>query len=427
MAQAQAIERRPAIVRRTSVVMAVATFAYFASVMQRSSMGVAALPASERFGTTAAALSALAVFQLIVYAAMQIPVGILLDRFGARVLIFFGATAMTLGQFLVANAQTIETAYAGRMLVGMGDAFTFISLVRLIIAWNDSKVVAKRQQLFTSLGQLGQVASAVPFAIVLGLAGWQDAFSAAAFVAAISAVLSILLIRNEPKHVTHSRNSMTLRKSISQLVVNVKNPGIRMSFWVHFTLQSSGSVFLLLWGVPYLVAGQHQSHAFASSMLILQTVLGLVLGYFLGLMASKKPEWRVRAVIAISIAIISCWIVMALIPGIAPTWMLVALVMIIGIGGPASMLAMDFARGFASPERLGSANGFVNIGGFLATFSTMAIAGFILDLIRNLTSASSPYTPLGFRFAMSAQIAILLLGLVMFLFELRNARRSQRL
>ena len=411
--------------KRTKAVMAVATFAYFASVMQRSSMGVAALPASERFSTTASALSALAVFQLIVYAAMQIPVGILLDRFGARILIFVGAVAMTFGQLLVAVSTNIETAYVGRMLVGMGDAFTFISLVRLIIAWNDAKVVAKRQQLFTSLGQLGQVASAVPFAIVLGLAGWQDAFSIAAFVAALSAVLSIVFIRNEPTHVSHSRHSMTIRKSMLQLFENVKEPGIRMSFWVHFTLQSSGSVFLLLWGVPYLVAGQHQSSAFASSMLILQTVLGLLLGYLLGLMASHKPEWRVRAVIAIASSIIGAWVVMALLPGFAPTWMLVALVVIIGVGGPASMLAMDFARGFAPAERLGTANGFVNIGGFLATFSTMAIAGFILDLVRSATKASSPYTPLGFRFAMSAQIAILMLGLAMFLFELRKTRLAR--
>lgn len=408
--------------KRASVVMTVATFAYFAAVMQRSSLGVAALPAADRFHTSATALSALAVFQLMVYALMQIPVGILLDRYGARLLISFGAAAMTLGQFLVAASSDISVAYLGRMFVGMGDAFTFISLVRLIIAWNDFEVVPKRQQFLTSLGQLGQIASAIPFAILLAMSGWESAFSIAAFVALLSAMLAVAFIRNEPVHVAHARHEMTIRKSISQLGENIRFAGIRMSFWVHFTLQSSGSVFLLLWGVPYLVAGQHQSLQFASSMLIMQTSLGLVLGYFLGQLASTKPQWRVRFVIINASAIIFAWLVMAITPGFAPTWMLVLLVIVIGSGGPASMLAMDFARRFTPPERLGTANGFVNIGGFLATFSTMAIAGWILDTVQGIRGSSSPYTPEGFRWAMSAQVLVLLFGLLMFVFELRKTR-----
>lgn len=407
-----------------SAVMAVATFAYFAAVMQRSSMGVASLPAAERFSTTATALSALAVFQLAVYAIMQIPVGILLDKFGARFLIAIGAVAMTFGQLLVANAATIQIAYLGRMFVGMGDAFTFISLVRLVIAWNESKVVAKRQQLFTSIGQLGQIASAVPFAILLAYAGWQSAFSSAALIVALSSLLAILFIRNEPKHISHERSNMTFARSASQLVQNIRQPGIRMSFWTHFTLQSSGSVFLLFWGVPYLVKGQNQSNGFASSMLIMQTVLGLIIGYAIGHLASHRPQWRVRYVIANASAIICAWLVMSLIPGLAPTWLLVVLVIVIGSGGPASMLAMDFARGFASSDRLGTANGFVNIGGFLATFLTMALAGWVLDLVQRITQSSTPYTFLGFRIAMSAQILILGFGLAMFLLELRKTRQS---
>lgn len=410
--------------KRGSAVLSVATFAYFAAVMQRSSLGVAALPAAERFNTSASSLAALAVFQLIVYAAMQIPVGILLDRFGARVLIAIGAAAMTLGQFVVAIASDIQFAYLGRMLVGMGDAFTFISLVRLIIAWSAFDQVPKRQQLLTSLGQLGQIASALPFAIILANTGWQTSFSIAAMIAALSALASVFFIRNEPSHVVHSRNEMTLRKSMQQLLENVKFPGIRMSFWVHFTLQSSGSVFLLLWGVPYLVAGQHQTPQFASAMLIVQTALGLALGFFIGKLAAENPHLRVRYVVVNATAIILAWVLMSLLPGLAPTWLLIVLVIVVGSGGPASMLAMDFARRFTPPERLGTANGFVNIGGFLATFSTMAIAGWILDAVQKISNSGSPYTPEGFRWAMSAQIGVLVFGLTMFLVEFGKTRRT---
>ncbi|MDE2408892.1 MAG: MFS transporter, partial [Actinomycetales bacterium] len=98
-------------------------------------MGIASLVATDRFHTTAEQLSTLAVAQLIVYAAMQIPVGLLLDRYGARVLLSIGALSMAAGQYTVAFAPSLGIAVVGRMLVGFGDAFTFISMIRLINGW----------------------------------------------------------------------------------------------------------------------------------------------------------------------------------------------------------------------------------------------------------------------------------------------------
>lgn len=390
-------------------------------------MGVASLQAAERFDTTASELAGLAVMQLAVYAVMQIPVGLLLDKYGSKRLLLVGSLAMVAGQLLVAFASQIEVAYLGRALVGFGDAFIFISMVRLIVAWNVSQLVAKRQQLMTSIGQMGQIASAVFFAFLLSSVGWSSAFTISAGVVVLGAISVFALVTNEPAGILHSRDALSLRDVFSQLVHNLRFAGTRMSFWVHFTLQSSGSVFALLWGVPYLVTGQNQSVGFANSMLILQTVLGFAFGFLLGSIASNRPEWRVRVVFVNSISIIFAWIGMALLEGPAPTWLLVLLVVVISSGGPASMYAMDFSRGFIPPERLGSANGFINVGGFLATFSTMAIAGFVLDFVQKTTGATSPFTPLGFKWAMSVQIAVLVLGLSFFAFELAKTRKTHQI
>ena len=415
--------------RRNSsrAVMAAATFAYFAAVMQRSSMGVGALDAAERFETNATALSGLAVTQLAVYALLQIPVGVLLDRFGARSLIVFGSISMMFGQFVVGFAENIAVAYAGRMLVGMGDAFIFISMVRLIVAWNEPRLVARRQQFLTSLGQLGQIASATLFAFLLASVGWQSAFSIAASIVALAAVAAVFFVFNEPRRIEETRRDITLKVAARQFIENLKFAGTRMSFWIHFTLQSSGSVFALLWGVPYLVEGQGQSLAFASAMIVMQTLLGLGFGFVLGWIASVHPEWRVATVYVVATAIIVAWLVMLVWPGFAPSWLLAILVGIIAIGGPASMYSMDFSRQFTSSERLGAANGFINVGGFLATFSTMAIAGFTLDLVQKLSNADSPFTPEGFRWAMASQILVVSLGLAFFAFELRNTRKTHKI
>src|ERR1700761_7118990 len=102
--------------RRSWVVFGFANFAYIVAVLQRSSLGVAGVAATERFHVSAAVLSSLAVIQLIVYAGMQIPVGIVLDRLGSKRLIATGAALMFVGQLTLALAPSIGFAIAGRIL-----------------------------------------------------------------------------------------------------------------------------------------------------------------------------------------------------------------------------------------------------------------------------------------------------------------------
>jgi MFS family permease len=87
--------------RRVWVVWSVALAAYVVGVMNRTSFGVAGLDAAQRFSATPAALSGFVVLQLLVYAALQVPVGLLLDRFGARALVTAGALTMAAGQVLL--------------------------------------------------------------------------------------------------------------------------------------------------------------------------------------------------------------------------------------------------------------------------------------------------------------------------------------
>jgi MFS family permease len=121
--------------RRAWLVFGFAAFDYIIAVMQRSSLGVAGVAATDRFHVSAAVLSTLAVIQLIVYAGLQIPVGVILDRVGSKRLIAIGAALMVLGQVTLALAPSIGFAIGGRVLLGAGDAMTFISVLRLLPNW----------------------------------------------------------------------------------------------------------------------------------------------------------------------------------------------------------------------------------------------------------------------------------------------------
>ena len=176
--------------RRAFLIWGVAVLAYVLAVVQRSSLGVSGVDAQDRFAVSAAVLSTLAVVQIAVYAGLQIPVGIALDRVGPRRLVLLGAALLVVGQAIVAVSPSIGPAIAGRVLVGAGDAMTFISVIRLVPMWFSGRILPQISQWTGNLGQIGQVLSAFPFAVLLHSVGWTPAFGVAAAASAVGLVLA---------------------------------------------------------------------------------------------------------------------------------------------------------------------------------------------------------------------------------------------
>jgi len=405
------------------MVLTIAGLAYFLAVTQRSSLGVATLTASERFDTNAQQLATLAVFQLVVYAAMQIPVGILLDRFGAKLLLGVGAAIMASGQIIVAFAPTLEYAVLGRMLVGMGDSFTFISMIRMVNGWYSGSKASKMQQYVSTIGQTGQFFSAVPFWFMLETLGWEPAFSIMAAASLLVLLLMIALTANEPEASKHVQQVVSLKAAINQLVENVRSPGIRMAFWTHFSTQPTTTSISLLWAVPYLVTAEGQSHEFAALTLTLMVLFGFVTGPIIAEVCARAPQLRGTLVYSVVGSTVAAWSILLLVPGKASSVLLLACFLVISIGGPASMVAFDFSKDFAPKQRLGSANGFANVGGFLATFIMMYLTGLVIDLLHDPSSGLDRYNVDSFRWGFASQFIVIAVGLVFFTLERKKTLR----
>ena len=408
--------------RSATLVSIAAVLAYFVAVSERSSIGVAAIEAADRFEANAAQLSTLTVLQLVIYAAMQIPVGVLLDRYGAKRLLVAGALLMAAGQLLVSSATVLTQAVIGRGILGAGDAFTFISMIRLINNWYQGPAATKRTQLYANFGQLGQVFSAVPFAYFLHHVGWSSAYLALAAFALFSALISILWISDSPSSDVSVRAPW--KTVANQLLDNFKNPGVRMAFWVHYVCQSSGSVFVLLWGFSFLVKAEGLDSMTAGAMLSSFVAVGFLVGPILSQVCATRPELRHLLVIGQATAIFVAWGLVLIWPGRSPIALLWVLIFALGSGGPASMIAFDFTRTLVPKKQLGSANGVVNMGGFIATFVVMFAVGLVLDTSLHTGISSQLFDLAGFKLAMLAQFAVLGFGLVMFLVERSKTSRS---
>ncbi|MCU1514770.1 MAG: transporter [Microbacteriaceae bacterium] len=406
----------------------VGAFAYLVAVMQRSSLGVSGVVALDRFDVNAAALSTLAVVQLVVYAALQVPVGVLLDRFGPKVLIASGAVLMLVGQATLALAPSIGVAVLGRVLVGAGDAATFISVIRLLASWFRGRILPQLSQWTGNIGQLGQVVSAIPFAFALHAFGWTPAFLSAASASAIAAVLVLLLVTNGQKE--PGDLPMDASGGIRRLREALARPGTQLGFWSHFTTQSSGTVFSLLWGFPFLTAGLGYSNALASALLTTLVLAGVVSGPIIGILTARYPLRRSAIVLSAVSLMGIAWAVLLLWPGTPPFWVVVAMIVAIGVGGPGSLIGFDFARTFNPLRSLGSANGIVNVGGFLASFVMMYLIGLILDALNRARIAAGGASDLfsweSFRIAFAVQFLVVGTGVVFLLLARKRTRMRLR-
>ncbi len=381
---------------------------------------MAGLAATERFDISAAQLATFTMLQLLVYAGMQIPVGLLVDRFGPRAVMLTGVVVLTLAQVGFALAPSYPAALTARTFVGMGDAMTWICVLRLVSRWFPPRRVPIITQLSGTFGQVGAILAAVPMTIALRELGWTPAYLITASFGLVLIAALVFIVRDAPegRRVTGDRLSWpTVRHS---LAASWAHPGNRLGFWMHFTTQFSATAMALLWGYPFLVQGEGRSATSAGVLLTLIVVSFMYSGPLLGLLVSRHPWHRSTMVLVIVWSIVIVWTAVLLWPGAAPLWLLVVLTQVIGFGGPASMIGFDMARTSNPAERLASATGIINQAGFAASLVLVISVGIILDW--RTPGASTDYTPSAFRWAMSAQYVLWSVGLVQIVRYRRRAR-----
>jgi MFS family permease len=394
---------------RAYAVWSVALVAYAVAVFHRSSLGVAAVEAQERFSAGASAVSLFLVLQLAVYAGLQVPVGVALDRLGSRRMILAGALTMAAGQLVLALASDVPTAVAARVLVGAGDAMTFISVLRLVSLWFPGHAVPLVTQLTGIVGQVGSLTAAYPLVALLHGISWRTTFLGAAATGVLVAILVLVALRDAPAGASTgpATGLAELRRTLAD---TWREPGTRIGLYTHLVTQFSGTVFALLWGYPFLVVGQGRSPATAAGLLTLLVLVGMGVGPLLGRLCGRWPLRRSALVFTILAATVGIWTVVLLWPGRAPLPLLVVLVVVLGTNGPGSMIGFDYARTWNPAERLGSASGVVNVGGFVASLLTILAVGAVLDLLT--PGASAAYDLDAFRAAFAVQYLFWAVGLV---------------
>lgn len=403
--------------KKAMLVWGIGVAVYFVAVIFRTSLGVAGLDAADRFHVNASALSTFSILQLLVYAGMQIPVGLMVDRLGTKRVLTIGVVLFTLGQLGFAFSPSYGMALASRALLGCGDALTFISVLRLGTRWFPARRGPMVAQLAGLVGMAGNLVSTLVIARLLHSVGWTAAFAGSALCGVVVLVLMTLFLKDhpeghEPEPASHT-GAAFVRK---QIAMSWREPGTRLGLWVHFTTQFPAMVFLLLWGLPFLVEAQGLTRGTAGALLTLVVLSNMVVGLVYGQIVARHHAARTPLAIGTVAATAAMWALTIHYPGDhAPMWLLITLCVVLGACGPASMIGFDFARPANPPERQGTASGIVNMGGFVASMTTLLAIGVLLDATGD-----------NYRIAFSAVFVLEAIGLSQILrLRTRAARREK--
>ncbi len=281
---------------------------------------------------TAFQFGSLAAFYYYAYTPMQIPVGMIYDRFGPRLVLFFACLTAVFGLGIFITANNFTTACAGRFLIGLGTAFAYIGVLKLASLWLSPNRFATAAGMAVALGMSSGMLSDQYLTRFVQLLGYRNALYTILFVGLCLSVVILLFMRNKPKAEslkTHINSSpMNFLQLLNALKVVLKNPQMWLIGLIGCLLYLPASVFLDLWGIPYLKAVYQLTPAQAADAVSMTFIGWIIAGPSIGALSDKIKRRRSPLLISAIMATITLTIIFY-VPGI-PLFALYSLCFLLG-------------------------------------------------------------------------------------------------
>ena len=336
------------------------------------------------FSMGAAELGGFSAFYFYSYVLMQVPTGILADRWGPRKLLAAGAFVAALGTFFFALGESIFLANLGRLLIGGSVGVAFVSLLKLATHWFPPQRFAMTSGLALFFGLLGAVSAGVPLRFLVEQFGWRSVmFVSAVFTSALTVAIWVY-IRDDPgekgyKSFVSKQKSGNL--SASQIFSGLLTVLGYKNTWL-VSLSPSGIAgpllsFSGLWGVSYLISRYGLTPAegagITSLFLVTWGLGGPVLGGLSDRMGRRKPLYLSGCIIS-SIG----WIALIYLPGL-PVSAFTIILAIIGFASGSMIIGFAFVKESVPPSLAGTVSGVCNMGVMLGPMILQPLIGWALD------------------------------------------------
>lgn len=231
----------------------------------RVSPGVIAENLMRDLALDACMTGALASFYYIGYSIMQIPTGVILDRFGPRRPLVFACFLCCVGALIFGYAESLTLLKVGRAFMGVGSAFAFLSCVKLASLYFPPRILSILVGLTLSVGTFGATVAGAPFGMLVDATNWRVANYVLAGVSLVIALASWLIIREKASHVESRQESKA-----ESLVVGIESVLRNPQTWIYglygFAMYVPLSGFADLWGTPFITEAYQMDKTLAAGV-----------------------------------------------------------------------------------------------------------------------------------------------------------------
>lgn len=362
------------------VIWGLAALFYFYEFFLQVSPSVMLPDLMSSFKVDAEAISLLTSLYFIIYSSMQIPVGILLDRYGPRHLVIGASACCALGSLIFSRASSIHMAEIGRVMIGFGSAFAVISCLKLAANWFPLRRFAMLTGLTVTVGMMGAITGDAPLAFVVENIGWRHSMLLLAIVGAVLCFAAIIIIRDKPKayHATeHTDNNPA--PSLKGLLMVLKSKQSWFASIYGGLMFAPTSVFAAAWGETFLEQLYKVSRPHAAglvSLIFFGWAIGSPLcGWISDTLGRRLPTMYVGSIMALIVSSIMIYVPHLPIP------LMAVLLFCFGMFSSGFLSAFPLVREINPPRYNATALAFINTLNMLGGATVLPVVGWLL--VRN--------------------------------------------
>jgi sugar phosphate permease len=394
------------------IVFASVLFTYFLMASQRTAPGLITDEVMRDFNVTASTIGLLTSMQFFVYTSLQVPMGILADRYGPNFFLIIGAILTGLGTIIYSLGTHESVLFLARTITGIGDATIWVNMVLILGQWFKVKEFVRLIGIAGMTGSLGFLLATVPFSLLIDLLGWRAAFLLAGILLCLCGIILYFVLIKKPKQI-FINEYVSIKREVQRerTLVLIRRIFSNRQAWAlflcHFGIVGAYVGFIGSWAVPYgmNMYGMTRSDA---SQLIMIGLIGALLGAPLSSWISSVLNTIKRPYVVIHLIILLCWATFLLFKGNPPLSVLIILFFIIGFGYGASALTFAVVRQSFPLKESGIVSGFANTGGFLSAVLLPSIFGVVLDQFQTASSSAGN----GYFYGFITPVIFSLLGLI---------------
>lgn len=345
----------------------------------------------EHFGLTATGFGLLSAFYYYAYVPMQLPVGLLMDRFGPRRLLTIACLICVFGSLLFSHTIIFQYAATGRFLVGLGSAFGFVGVLKLATIWLPENKMALAAGTASALGTISATIGDNVLGGMVHTVGWEMTVDWAAYLGMALAIILWLGVRDK-RHPSHRVNApkVSFKVNLSDLMTILCNGQIWINGMYGCLVFLPTTVFAELWGIPYLTHAHGLTHVgaeFCNSMLFLGFTIGAPLnGFISDKIARRKLPMFVGAIGAAILMSIIIYV-----PGLNQSTLNV-LMFLLGLLYSSQAIVFAVGRELSPEKAAGTAIAATNMMVMLGAMFLQPLVGKLLDMSQlwHLTHSAAP-------------------------------------